>query len=209
LEIIIQEIRAANGNTGRLYFGQKSQGDEIAGFGPVCPGNSEKFIGSYWKDNPDMNNKKAYFLGSSICKYMRMGDFKFLGLWKDYYEFMKKEKLSAYRMDQDCFAAVPEYMIAGASTKCNATHKRGFACKNINNWKFAPFALEGGTCLKNVSDIFIHCDEPAGGFGSGQWSSWSQQRFPPAEGYFRQRWRTCIGHSESGISVMGPRFGFY
>jgi len=38
---------------------------------------------------------------------MRMGDFKFLGLWKDYYEFMKKEKLGAYRMDQDCFAAVP------------------------------------------------------------------------------------------------------
>ena len=54
-----------------------------------------------------MNNKKAYFLGSSICKSMKMGDFKFLGLWKDYHEFMKNEGLGAYRMDQDCFAAVP------------------------------------------------------------------------------------------------------
>ena len=89
-----------------MYFGQKTR-DEIDGFGPVCPGNSEKFIGSYWKDNPDMNNKKAYFLGSSICKNMKMGDLKFLGLWKDYHEFMKNEGLGAYRMDQDCFAAVP------------------------------------------------------------------------------------------------------
>ena len=38
---------------------------------------------------------------------MKMGDLKFLGLWKDYHEFMKNEGLGAYRMDQDFFAAVP------------------------------------------------------------------------------------------------------
>lgn len=99
------KVRAANWNTGRLYFGD-NYGFGVSSFGPVCQGTgAESITGS----NADRFGKLA-------CVEMGFSDtsFLFIGLRNNYEKFM------GFTLPDDKMC-IPEYKAAGAICGTNAS----------------------------------------------------------------------------------------
>ena len=130
------------------------------------------------------------------------------------------------KLKPGCKGAIPDYKIAGAN--CNS--KRASTLDKVyiytNKWlllqigielltifvvlfcysdfqcKMRHYKIDGGTCLRGASDIYIHCS--SGSRQIGYWGNWTEETYVPSTSYFRQQFRNCFKNETS--SGDGPAF---
>jgi len=175
------QTRLADWNTGRLYIGPDKGFGDI--FGPVCRGTGSTSI----------TGSNAKNFGRIVCAELGFGStaLKFIGSKNEYEEKFRKQVVDDDR--------IPDYSVIGAS--CPVKLERNKV--RIEDCQFRDPGFDGGSCLKGVSDIFVHCDTPKK-IKAGEWSDWKKSDLPcdPFQDYFTQEFRNC----ENGVNgyCIGP-----
>ena len=154
-----------------------------------CNSNQTDFYNSTRDEALIGSNGKTF--GKVICNELGFGRdaAKFVGSKADYYQFMD----SSDSGDGD--NCVPEYVIAGARCKCKKDN-----CTIRRNCRIRNYRVDGGSCLKGHSDMFIHC-QASSMPEVGSWSPWREMPVCSPVDYFRQRFRTC--ESNDPASIVG------
>lgn len=189
-------FRAAHGNTGRLYalddYGYGSAGS----WGPICQGNRREAL----------TGQNGERFGKLACHAMGYGveSLKYIGLQDGYERYMARANsnvdCSVGGLDQspnnEPTQCLPNYKIAGAT--CSNAELRS---KEINKCRIRNLRSEGGSCLRGVTDVFIHCELPST-LTLGTWTEWdgADSYCDPKKDYFKQRHRKC-GDADGDQSI--------
>merc|ERR1711970_1228518 len=142
------------GNTGRLYFAEDN-GFFLGKYGPVCTGTRDEAI----------TGENGLIFGKAICYELGFGNnaAKFIGNHAGYYAFM------GITENDDGEVCVPDYVISGANCNCRNYQGENRVCSLRKHCRLKNYRIEGGSCLKGQSDIYVHCEAPP----SPQLSTWS------------------------------------
>ena len=127
-----------------------------------------------------ITGQNAELFGNAICNELGFKK-KFVGDRSSYYNFM------GVKAESEGELCVPEYVISGAKCTCPTPQ----SC-SIENCDFRNYRIDGGTCLKGVSDVFVHCEAPLTPV-VGSWSSWNSIGYCQNRDYFQQKFRLCGG----------------
>ena len=185
-------LRLEKWNTGRLYFAEDN-GFFLGKYGPVCTGwvpalNDSIIISVPRTRDEQIAGENGAIFAKAICYELGFGKdaARFYGNHAAYYQFMGLTE------KDDGEVCVPEFVIAGANCNCNNYQSAGRVCSLRQHCRIRNYRVDGGSCMKGESDIFIHCEAPQSPIRS-TWSSWNEIGDCRMTDYFQQKVRECTG----------------
>ena len=121
----------------------------------------------------------AQLFGKMVCRKAGFDDLEFIGGQTEYEKFMidTTETWNFAPPSQDC---IPKFKIAGGK------------CSNGKHCELKHYSIDGGTCIKGRSDVFIHCtDETPPTHMKGEWAEWESEPFCSPVQFSIQKFRKC------------------
>ena len=95
---------------------------------------------------------------------MGFGEPLFTGVKIDYENFLRKNKEENFLIEPS--VCIPDYYIAGGECPENS--------ESLSECSLRNYEKEGGSCLRGLSDVFIHCSLGNTTPKFGTWTEWHQ-----------------------------------
>ena len=89
---------------------------------------------------------------------------------------MRKNVNETFRVEPSL--CIPNYEISGGECPENS--------KKLSDCTFRNYEKEGGSCLRGITDLFVHCKLMKNPPDLGQWSDWHEAEMGECLGCYRE-----------------------